>query len=296
MLNVLVLLLLMPPSAPACALSSDWSIPARFKSKTVVGRMKGFPEKIVALTFDDGPDRRNTPMVLDALKRRGQKATFFLIGEQVAANAELVRRMAAEGHAIGNHSWSHPYRLSNAEGLRQIQRCDAAIRQAIGRTSACFRSPGGFTNNGIANAARSLGLPNFLWMVSSADTRRIGPSAIARNVTRSLHPGDIVLMHDGPGHRETALAVPAILAEMDRKGYRSVTVPELCRAWDRWLTKKGVRTGIKPRATTAPSPKPGIRSVRRRQSGLGPYSPVEAEVTQRVRHECQHDLASSVGR
>jgi chitin deacetylase len=203
---------------------------------------------VVALTFDDGPDRRNTPMVLAALRQHGHKATFFLIGEQVSANAALVQRIVAEGHAVGNHSWSHSYRMSDAEGASQIDRCDAAIVKAIGRKPACFRAPGGFTNNGIARVARSRGMPNFLWMVSSVDTRRIGPAAIAHNVTSSLHPGDIVLMHDGPGHRETALAVPAILEAMERKGLRSVTVPELCRIWDRWLTQKGVSVGIRPRA------------------------------------------------
>lgn len=227
-------------------------MPGRFGSMTVVGRVKGFPEKIVALTFDDGPDARNTPMVLDALKRRGARATFFLIGQQVSANAGLVKQMAAEGHVVGNHSWSHPYRLSKAEGARQLAMTDAAIEKTIGRKSACFRSPGGFTNNGIAQAAREQGRANFLWMVSSVDTRRIGPAAIARNVTRSLHPGDIVLMHDGPGHRETAQAVPAILAEMERKGYRSVTLPELCRVWDRWLTAKGVGKGLRPPVASKP--------------------------------------------
>jgi peptidoglycan/xylan/chitin deacetylase (PgdA/CDA1 family) len=254
-----LLLVLQPLARPVhggvrpASLVSDWTIPARFRSRTVVGRVEAFPEKIVALTFDDGPDRRNTPVVLDALKRYRAGATFFLIGEQVAANAGLVRRMVAEGHAVGNHSWSHPYRLSEAEGTRQLQRCDAAILSAAGRLPACFRAPGGFTNNGIANAARSQGRPNFIWTVSSVDTRRIGSAAIARNVTRGLKPGDIVLMHDGPGHRRTADAVPAILAEMQRKGLRSATVPELCRAWDRWLTSKGVANGIRPPATTSRS-------------------------------------------
>lgn len=242
---LLVLQPLAPGGARSAPLVSDWTIPPRFRSRTIVGRVKGFPERSVALTFDDGPDRRNTPIVLDALRRHGARATFFLIGEQVGANAGLVRRMVAEGHAVGNHSWSHPYRLSEDEGARQLQRCDEAIVRAAGRAPACFRAPGGFTNNGIANAARRQGRPNFIWTVSSVDTKRIGPAAIARNVTRGLRPGDIVLMHDGPGHRQTAQAVPAILAEMDRKGLRSVTVPELCRAWDRWLTARGVAKGIR---------------------------------------------------
>lgn len=257
MLNALCLLLISPTgSGMPPPVTSDWTIPRRFRSQTVVGRIKGFPEKIVALTFDDGPERRNTPMVLDALKRHGARATFFLIGERVSANASLVRRMVAEGHAVGNHSWSHPYRLSEAEGASQLDRCDATIERALGIKSACFRSPGGFTNNGIARAARERGWPNFLWMVSSADTRRIGPSAIAGNVTSAMRPGDIVLMHDGPGHRSTAQAVPTILAAMERKGYRSVTVPELCRAWDRWLTGKGVAAGLKvPPKRKAPAKK-----------------------------------------
>jgi len=241
-------LLLSPPLAPAghgrVVAPDDWTVPARFHGQTVVGRIKGFPEKIVALTFDDGPDRRNTPIVLDNLRRHGARATFFLIGEQIKGNEDLLRRMVAEGHVIGNHSWSHPYHLSQSAGAAQIDRTDAAIEQVIGRRPTCFRAPGGFTNNGIALAARQRGLPNFIWMVSSVDTRRIGPAAIAANVTRSMHPGDIMLMHDGPGHKETVEAVPLILAAMERKGFRSVTVPELCREWDRWLTSKGVAQGL----------------------------------------------------
>jgi peptidoglycan/xylan/chitin deacetylase (PgdA/CDA1 family) len=248
-------LLFVAHSGPVRPVADPWSLPARFAGKTVVGRIKGFPEKIVALTFDDGPDRRNTPIVLDALKRHGAKATFFLIGEQVPANPELVRRMAAEGHVVGNHSWSHPYRLSKDEGASQLARCDAALERAIGRRTTCFRSPGGFTDNGIARAARERGLANFIWMVSSADTQRIGSAAIARNVVGAAHPGDVVLMHDGPGHRATAQAVESILSGLERKGYRCVTVPELCRVWDRWLSAKGVVAGIKaPPSRRAPEP------------------------------------------
>lgn len=245
------------PSSPNVPSGADWSVPERFRGVTVVGRVRGFPERIVALTFDDGPDRANTPLVLDALMKHGAKATFFLIGEQVPANAGLVRRMVAEGHVVGNHSWSHPYRLSDGEGERQIARTEKTIEKIIGRKPACFRSPGGFTNNGIARAAHRRGLPNFLWMVSSADTTHIGSVAIARNVVSAVHPGDIVLMHDGPGHRATALAVPAILSGLAQKGFQCVTVPELCRAWDRWLTARGITKGIRatpPASATARCP------------------------------------------
>lgn len=224
----------------------DWSIPRRFTGRTVAGRLKGFPHRIVALTFDDGPDARNTRKVLDALHKHKARATFFLIGKQVAGNANLVRRMVKEGHVVGNHSWSHRYRLSVAEGEAEITKTDKATRTVIGSTPACFRSPGGFTNNGIAKEARKRGLPNFLWMVSSADTTKIGPSAISQNVVKSVQPGDIVLMHDGPGHHNTALAVPAVLEGLERKGYRFVTIPELCRAWDAWLTARGIRAGLQP--------------------------------------------------
>ncbi|NUQ71607.1 MAG: polysaccharide deacetylase family protein [Chthonomonadales bacterium] len=233
----------------------DWSIPARFRGVTVVGRIKGFPHRVVALTFDDGPDRRNTPIVLDALKRYRARATFFLIGEQVSANRALVERMVADGHVIGNHSWSHPYRLSQAEGESQLRRTDDAVRAIIGRPPACIRSPGGFTNNGIAKAIRARNQPNFLWMVSSADTRKIGSAEIARNVVRGARPGDIILMHDGPGHRATANAVLTILQGLSEKGYRFVTAPELCRLWDSWLTAQGVSQGIKPAAARAPASK-----------------------------------------
>lgn len=193
----------------------------------------------VALSFDDGPDPQVTPAVLDALSRHGARATFFCIGQALAAHPALARRMAAEQHELGNHSWRHS-RWQNFFGarrqLREMQRGGQAIRALTGAPARpLYRPPIGLKSPSLARAARRLGLTVVAWSVHSRDSQIDDPGRIARRVLERVRPGDIVLMHDGhdrPGrHRPTCVpALALILAGLRERGLRCVTVSELLRA------------------------------------------------------------------
>ncbi|HSN18256.1 MAG TPA: polysaccharide deacetylase family protein [Gammaproteobacteria bacterium] len=189
----------------------------------------------VALSFDDGPDPQVTPAVLEQLKRHGARATFFVIGRQLAAHPELGRRIVAEGHVVANHSWQHSY-LQNFR-LREwqtaeISRAERAIEEVTGQASTrLYRPPVGMKTGDQARAVGALGLKVIAWSVHSRDTVDPDPVSMARRVLRHIRGGDIVLLHDGdrvPGRRQScAEAVRLILEGLHAKGLRAVTVPEL---------------------------------------------------------------------
>jgi chitin deacetylase len=240
--------------------TSDWTVPRRYAGQVVNHRVRFFPQKILALTFDDGPDPINTPVVLRALATYHAHATFFVLGGIAKRHPELIRKIVAGGNCVGNHSFSHPSSTTADRALRELTDTAAAIKKAIGRNPTCFRPPYGILKGTLAHTAQKLGYPVITWTISSADTRPIDSKFIANNVIHTPNPGDIVLMHDGAGHKATAAAVPIILRELSAAGYRFVTLPELFRAWDEWLRKhpasqapaqaKG-RRGIKPRPTAS---------------------------------------------
>jgi peptidoglycan/xylan/chitin deacetylase (PgdA/CDA1 family) len=165
----------------------------------------------IALTFDDGPNPEWTPKLLEILARHQVRATFFMLGKFAAAQPELVRRVAAEGHLIGDHSWSHP-KLSNCSATRiedELKRTRDALEQIIGAPVKFFRPPFGARRPAVFRIARELGLEPVLWNAMTDDW--IEPSAekiaaaIGKKVdalTRSGNAANIVL-HDG-NHRETA--------------------------------------------------------------------------------------------
>lgn len=194
--------------------------------------------RCVALSFDDGPDPEVTPLVLDTLARYGARATFFTIGRSVEAHPQLARRMAAEQHELGNHSWAHS-RSQNFFGpqrqLREIERGAQAITGLTGsRAQPLYRPPMGLKSPPLAWAARQLGLTVVAWSLHSRDTHGDDPQRIAQRVLEKIRAGDIVLMHDGhdlPGrHRPAcALALPQILQGLRDKGLRCVTISELLR-------------------------------------------------------------------
>ena len=198
----------------------------------VRSREHAFHEKLLALTFDDGPDPVNTPQILDTLKARGAHATFFVLGAQVKRHPELLRRMLAEGNAVGSHSWSHPSRVTPAQARTEIESTERMIREATGSPPVLFRPPYGLIKNGLAALAQKRGYTVLLWTISSADTRPITPRQIADNIVHTPDPGDIALLHDGPGHGSTARALPIILDELGHAGWQFVTVPRLLHAWD----------------------------------------------------------------
>lgn len=211
-------------------------VPARYRGQVVRKRVRHFPDRLLALTFDDGPDPQVTPMVLASLKRHGAHATFFVLGRNVRRWPELVKQAAAEGHVIGSHGYSHPERCSPAEAKRQLRDTADLIEQATGHRPTLFRPPYGIATSNLCQTALSQGYAAFLWTISSADSRPIGAETIARNVIHTPNPGDIVLLHDGGGHAATAKALEQILTELEASGFRFVTLPNLLSAWDDWLS------------------------------------------------------------
>ena len=190
----------------------------------------------VALSFDDGPDPVITPQVLDVLVQYGAHATFFVIGESLAAHPEIGRRMAAEGHAIGNHSWQHSrwqnFYTAGWHG-REIERGEQAIAAVTGSSApVLYRPPVGLKSGELAHAAWRRGLTLVAWSLHSRDTRLKDAESIARRVLARVRAGDIVLMHDGhdlPGRTRPvcAAALRLILQGLREQGLECVTIPEL---------------------------------------------------------------------
>ncbi|MEN6642284.1 MAG: polysaccharide deacetylase family protein [Armatimonadia bacterium] len=210
------------------------SVPAQYRGKIIRKRVRYFPKKLLALTFDDGPSTNITPQVLRVLEKHGAKATFFVLGRSVKAHPEIVRQAAQAGHAIGVHSYSHPSRATAAQAASELDRTAALIAQVTGKQPVLFRPPYGITNGNLCRLALKRNYSVILWTISSADSNPIGSATIARNTIHTPNPGDIVLMHDAAGKKATLGALPQILTELSAAGFRFVTVPELMRAWDEW--------------------------------------------------------------
>lgn len=197
----------------------DW--PNRYREVLVDG-------PYIAMTFDDGPHARQTPALLDILKKRGIRATFFVVGRNAAAHPGILRRMVAEGHEIGNHSWDHARLdlLSVEEASRQIQHTNVAIETAIGDLPALVRPPYGATDPGLNRwLAEAFGLKVILWSVDSRDWKHRNGSSIQHSIMSATKPGAIILAHDV--HATTVAAMPRVLDELRAAGYQFVTVSEL---------------------------------------------------------------------
>ena len=187
--------------------------------------------KQVALTFDDGPDPRYTPHVLDILRRYNVSATFFVEGRFVRAHPELARRILAEGHVLGNHTDTHPYlnRQSATAVRTEIEGCDRALQTTLNLHTFLFRPPRGLWNPIIYREMQRRGDHLILWTVALEHQDAPTPPAMAARVLRLLRPGGIVLLHDGgSAPREmTVAALPLLLDGLQTRGYRCVTVPDL---------------------------------------------------------------------
>ena len=208
----------------------DFTVPAKYQAKTIYKVEPSNKEKVIALTIDDGPCPKTTAEMLDILKRNNVKATFFWVGSALQENPEIAKRVVAEGHAIGNHTWHHWYRkMDEATAKSEIEKTNELIYKTTGVKTSFFRPPGGYLNNGLAAYAKSQKNSVVMWSVTSADTDpRAKYQVFVKNVIRDAKPGSIVLMHDGGGNRErTVKALPAIVSGLKQQGYRFVTVPEL---------------------------------------------------------------------
>ena len=206
------------------------------RNSFVFGRALGklpTTKRHVSLTFDDGPNPEATPKILDALAERGVKATFFILGNHAERWPDLVRRIAAEGHQVGNHGYFHrklhfklPFYIR-----KDISLGKRAIERAGGPSPRFFRAPHGFRNPWVTPIARSMGELTIGWSLGVWDSECPGVKAIVQRTIAGVEPGSIVLLHDGDGYdpegdrSQTAAAVPEIIDRLRENGYEFVTLP-----------------------------------------------------------------------
>ncbi len=184
----------------------------------------------IAMTFDDGPSATLTPKLLDLLAAHHIKATFFVIGENVAEHSEIVERAAHEGHEIGNHSWSHPnFAKMSDEGVRrELRRTEDAIKSAIGARPTLLRPPyGSLTARQKRWIHDEFGYQIILWDVDPLDWKRPGAAVVCNRILKETRAGSIVLSHDI--HPGTIEAMPRTFDQLEAKGFKFVTVSELIR-------------------------------------------------------------------
>lgn len=185
-------------------------------------------DKVVALTFDDGPDADSTPRVLDLLKRYDVRATFFVVGEQARQNPELIHRMVAEGHTVAGHSYYHlPQSTlwSSQRYTEELFRCNDVVARVTGLRMRLYRPPFGVTNPPIARAVKNLRLIPVGWSVRSLDTMTKNSDRVVDRVMRGLRGGDVILLHDRLENSEELLE--KLLTALRTQHYTTATVDEL---------------------------------------------------------------------
>ena len=210
------------PKNPDMRMSANFSKDAGVTiSRVSVG------QPFVAMTFDDGPHPRNTPRLLDMLRERNIKATFYVIGRNVDLYPALTRRIVAEGHEIGNHTYTHGNltKMSDEKVRGELNRCRESIAKATGVQPRTMRPPYG----ALLQRQRSwihgeYGYPTILWSVDPRDWQRPGPSVVTSRILSGTTPGAIILAHDL--HAPTVDAMPSTLDGLLRKGYKCVTVSQ----------------------------------------------------------------------
>jgi peptidoglycan/xylan/chitin deacetylase (PgdA/CDA1 family) len=185
----------------------------------------------VAITFDDGPDPRSTPQLLELLHHRRVPVTFFCVGRRVAEHPGLAAQMFREGHLLENHSQTHNTRMNFFSYKRlesEMKQAQAAIQQATGETPKFFRPPLGYSNPRVFRAAQSAGLTVVGWTVRGFDTVDTNPDRIVKRIARRLKPGAIILLHDGNIPADRLLTtVKTLLDTVHMLGYEVVRLDRL---------------------------------------------------------------------
>lgn len=185
----------------------------------------------VALTFDDGPDPVFTPLILDKLKNHGVKATFFLLGANIEKFPEIVKRIAAEGHVIGNHTYSHPKltEVSNEDYHQQIQKSDELIQKLAGYKPKFFRPPYGAINESQLQWANVQGMMVTQWSIDTLDWQGLAAADITETVLTNALPGSVILQHNAPDVplQGSVAALDQMIPELQKKELRLVTLPEM---------------------------------------------------------------------
>jgi peptidoglycan/xylan/chitin deacetylase (PgdA/CDA1 family) len=204
--------------------------------RTFVGLAGG--SKLLALTYDDGPNDAHTQRLMEVLTRHNVRATFFLIGKYAQARPDIVRKLANAGHVIGNHTYTHPNLIfaSSFKTRRQLADCAQVLTDTVGEHSRLFRPPFGGRRPQSLRIARSLDLQPVMWSVTGWDWKAPPADYIERRVAKQVRGGDVILLHDG-GHlqmgadrSQTVLATDRLITRYKAEGYEFVTVPEMMAA------------------------------------------------------------------
>lgn len=190
-------------------------------------------EKVIALTFDDGPSPEDTPDILKLLAEYDAKATFFIIGKHAERYPDIVRQEVEAGHELANHTFNHPF-FNNRSSLdamkKEIEQTEEILTRITGQKPALFRPPGGYYSDRLIDAARAFHYQVVLWSwhQDTEDWKRPGIHKIVNKVLRNARNGDIILFHDFVGGKsQTVPALQQILPELKQRGFRFVTVSEL---------------------------------------------------------------------
>lgn len=235
------------PSVPTV-----WDIPERYEGKLVAHIPRGLKERVVALTFDDGPDGKNTPAVLAILKKAEIKATFFVIGQNVVHFPKVMKDIMAEGHDIGNHSYTHPSRPRQDQANGEVHRTAQTIVFTTGNRPTLYRPPYGITSNWTSKAAFARGYAVVNWTTDTNDWKKSSP--IAKRALEFMRPGEIVLMHSTSGKERTVKALPTIIAGYKKKGFRFVTMTQMLDIYDK--QEEANAKAAAERKARVPKPKP----------------------------------------
>lgn len=184
-------------------------------------------EKIVALTFDDGPHPKTTPALLALLKKCQVKATFFVVGEMAAKYPNLIKAEIADGHNVGNHTYHHVNLTKIPDPLIpvEIKACGSVLKSITGKPAHLFRPPGGRYNRDVADAAEVLGYTTVLWTDNPGDYEKPTKEIIQDRLLKNITPGSVILLHDGIP--ETMQALPEVISILKSKGYQFVTIDEM---------------------------------------------------------------------
>lgn len=206
------------------------SVEPQKKNKISKAVFKGNDErKRLSLTFDDGPDGVVTPMILDYLAQYKVKATFFVCGNLINSNKEVLRRIYNEGHLVANHSYNHPdlKRCSNEKVINELNKTSQLIESVINRKPAFFRPPYGSFNSKTTNILNDMQMINVIWSIDTLDWRYRYSQRIASSVTSNVKNGDIILMHCNGDKRATAESLPIIFNILIPNGWEFVDLSEL---------------------------------------------------------------------
>lgn len=186
-------------------------------------------KKQVCLTFDDAPDKKNTPLILDILNQYNVKASFFVLGRRIIRYPEMVLRMDEEGHYVGCHTYTHPdlTKVNLKEIEKEIESSSGLIKRIIGKTPVIFRPPYGKLNNRVVEVLSERDIKAALWSINTYDWLERKPENIIGGIMNHAKSGDIILLHSYVGKEPTVKALPGIICTLRQKGYELVTIDEL---------------------------------------------------------------------